>query len=120
MWFWAWLINDSLYWLILHLAIYSVCTSITNYLYCFREEAFKDAIMNAKSKGTLVSKCLGVELGPVVTLTEDSLNERPLPRDQTTAKKHDPDRISESTVVITCNVSAVFELHTVENNKKKS
>lgn len=73
--------------------------------------------MSAKSKGSLVSKCMGgVELGPVITLTEDTIEERPLPQENTSNKqKHDT--VDEPIVMITCSVSAVFELHTSDNKK---
>ena len=80
------------------------------------------AVVSAKSKGLSVSKCLGVELGPVLTLTEDSQEERPL---TATEEGNDCDDESDptmqSSIAISCCVSAVFELHTTDNkssNKK--
>ena len=64
--------------------------------------------MNAKSKGLLVSESLpGVELGPVVTLVEESQAENPL-------RKNEADQVADSTTVISSHINVIFELCTVD------
>ncbi len=72
------------------------------------------AVTNAKSKGISVAKCLGVALGPVVTLVEDSIEERPLVAVEDVEQRQDV--AVNSTIVISCDITAVFELY-IDNKK---
>ena len=65
-----------------------------------------------------MSECLGVELGPVLTLVEEKQEERSLSTEGGSVRREDiygPEYLN-SIIIIVCCVSAVFELYT-DNSK---
>ena len=82
-------------------------------VYFCREEAFKQAVANARAKAQSVSGTLGVQLGPAISLVEKNLTETPI-NDVCAAKDRKDvcklaDSIAKTTSFFSSEVSVVFE-----------
>ena len=82
---------------------------------CFyREEAFKQAVANARAKAQSVSDTLGVQLGPAISLVEKNLTETPI-SDVCAGKDHHKDickladSVAKTSSFLSSEVSVVFE-----------
>ena len=81
------------------------------FFFPYREEVFKIAVLNAKSKAAAVTQSLGVYLGPIVSLSEEKPTEKKERGFESNRKGCDMfTKLQKPTVIYSCSVSAVFEV----------
>jgi uncharacterized protein YggE len=87
-----------------------------------REESFKLAVIQAKCKAREVSQCLGVHLGSLVKLVEESSEEKSHWRDEEKCC-HDNvmtiDTLERQSLTYTSTITATFEVLVQKNIKRK-
>lgn len=83
-------------------------------VFVYREEAFKVAVSQARSKAQSVSQCLGVNLGSVLSLVEDKLEEKCMDQD-----KESVDVVERDSISYMASISVVFEVIPIKNNIRK-